>query len=417
MILKMMLIDEDDSVVSELYRLWNLQGESNIKIVADASSFEDAFRKYWENKPDIVLTEFQIGEETASEWMKRVREQTDQETEFVVLTSSTDFRHVKAAFESGADSYLLKPVLMDELLQTLRKLCRKMKEKRQTQHLLKNYYDDLPKLKKLFLKELAHGILTDGESIKEKSRQYQMPLQHEYYRILLFAFSEEMKSEAMVLLAKQISACMRLHANVSAHEFYPSENRFAVLLGYDEEKKEEFQLLLNDILNLFRSVVVPMENGEEVAVGISESFCDISDTALAYKQAKQALTARCFSAETIFRFYAETTINRQYDLPVRLAMDIVHNRYEQVLTVSKVADEVFVSDSYLMHIFKKNTGMTFHEYLTEYRIQTAIRLMKNKKYRLYEIGEKVGYHNSNSFRQAFKKVTGYSPKDYLNNEN
>ena len=60
--------------------------------------------------------------------------------------------------------------------------------------------------------------------------------------------------------------------------------------------------------------------------------------------------------------------------------------------------------------FQKHLNMTFNEYLTDYRIQTAIHLISNLDLHLYEVAEAVGYSDYKYFNQVFKRIVGVSPK-------
>jgi two-component system, response regulator YesN len=73
-----------------------------------------------------------------------------------------------------------------------------------------------------------------------------------------------------------------------------------------------------------------------------------------------------------------------------------------------------MSSSRLMHIFREDLGQTFNDCLTDYRIQVAKDLLRENKYRVYEICEKVGYSDVKYFSQVFKKVTGQSPREFIN---
>lgn len=86
--------------------------------------------------------------------------------------------------------------------------------------------------------------------------------------------------------------------------------------------------------------------------------------------------------------------------------------YSKPLSVSMVAEKLFINPNYLMRSFKKETGKTFGEYLLDYRIKIAIQLIESKKYKIYEVGAEVGYTDPNHFSKFFKKMTGHSPKHY-----
>ena len=65
-----------------------------------------------------------------------------------------------------------------------------------------------------------------------------------------------------------------------------------------------------------------------------------------------------------------------------------------------------------MHSFKQETGTTFNNGLTEYRICVARTMIKTGQYKLYEVSEAVGYKNPITFRKAFFKMTGSAPSQY-----
>ncbi|MCK9478964.1 MAG: response regulator [Firmicutes bacterium] len=91
---------------------------------------------------------------------------------------------------------------------------------------------------------------------------------------------------------------------------------------------------------------------------------------------------------------------------------IIARDYDQPLTVEQVAEELHISTYYLMHLFKDETGKTFNQCLTEYRIERAKHLMQAFNYKIYEIAELVGYKDATYFSYIFKKHTGMTPKQY-----
>ena len=51
-------------------------------------------------------------------------------------------------------------------------------------------------------------------------------------------------------------------------------------------------------------------------------------------------------------------------------------------------------------------------YIAQYRIHQAMELLKDCRYKVYEVAEMVGYRDVTYFGSTFKKVTGMSPSDY-----
>ncbi|MGN8644817.1 response regulator transcription factor [Gracilibacillus sp. HCP3S3_G5_1] len=91
----------------------------------------------------------------------------------------------------------------------------------------------------------------------------------------------------------------------------------------------------------------------------------------------------------------------------------VHHYYDQEITLTEIADMLYVNRNYLSQLFKKVTGETFVNYLNNYRITKAKELLREKRYMVYEVSEMVGYQNSTYFSQVFKAITGVSPSEYF----
>lgn len=98
---------------------------------------------------------------------------------------------------------------------------------------------------------------------------------------------------------------------------------------------------------------------------------------------------------------------------VTKAIEYVREHYaDSGLNVESVCKNLSVSTAYFSTVFKKETGKTFINYLTEYRMEQALDLLLNQDEKTYVIAEKVGYSDPNYFSYAFKKQFGMSPSKY-----
>ena len=92
---------------------------------------------------------------------------------------------------------------------------------------------------------------------------------------------------------------------------------------------------------------------------------------------------------------------------------VICDRYSDAgLSLDTVCSGLGVSNSYFSSIFKKEAGISFITYLTDYRMQQAVRLILETNEKSYEIAEHVGYEDANYFSYVFKRKYGMSPSKY-----
>lgn len=87
--------------------------------------------------------------------------------------------------------------------------------------------------------------------------------------------------------------------------------------------------------------------------------------------------------------------------------------YMDEISLNEMAEILNLSRSYLSTLFKKEMGISFTEYLIQFRLNRAIEILKFEKLPLNNIAEMVGYPDYTQFSKIFKKYKGVSPKHYL----
>lgn len=93
------------------------------------------------------------------------------------------------------------------------------------------------------------------------------------------------------------------------------------------------------------------------------------------------------------------------------------NLSEGTLSLSTVATHFFVNASYLSRVFKRQTGVTFVEYLTRMRLEKAVQYLKQTDKKVYEIAELVGISDAAYFGKCFKKYKGMTIHAYKKSKN
>ena len=91
---------------------------------------------------------------------------------------------------------------------------------------------------------------------------------------------------------------------------------------------------------------------------------------------------------------------------------LIEEKYSDNLTVSDIAEGVYLSPTYVRLLFKQETGETLFEYLTKVRIEKAKEMLRDPHYKFYEVCYAVGYSDPSHFSKLFKKITGRTPSAY-----
>ena len=113
------LLVDDHALVRQGVRAF-LETQSDIAVVAEAGSGEEAVRLAAEHAPDVALVDLIMPGMDGVEATRRLKARSPR-TYVVVLTSYHDDEHVFPAIQAGALSYILKEVGPNELGDAVRK--------------------------------------------------------------------------------------------------------------------------------------------------------------------------------------------------------------------------------------------------------------------------------------------------------
>jgi DNA-binding NarL/FixJ family response regulator len=117
--IKVLVVDDHPVVRHGLVAM--LRWEGDITIVGEAADGLEALRLITAEQPDVVLLDLRLPELNGVEVMRQTRSVAPQ-TRFLVLTTYDTDEYIGPALAAGAQGYLLKDALPDELLRAVRAL-------------------------------------------------------------------------------------------------------------------------------------------------------------------------------------------------------------------------------------------------------------------------------------------------------
>ncbi|OPJ65128.1 response regulator transcription factor [Clostridium oryzae] len=124
--LKVLIVDDEPLVREGLKNIipWE---DYNFSICGEGSDGRDGLNEIKQLKPDLVLIDIKMPGLPGIEVMRQAREQGYQ-CKFIILTGYSDFQYAKSSIELGVESYLLKPIDEDELIENVRKVAKQIEE-------------------------------------------------------------------------------------------------------------------------------------------------------------------------------------------------------------------------------------------------------------------------------------------------
>lgn len=100
---------------------------------------------------------------------------------------------------------------------------------------------------------------------------------------------------------------------------------------------------------------------------------------------------------------------------VQKAIAYIEEHVAEELSREDIAAHVYLNAAYLSRLFKKETGQSLTDYITELRISKVKPLLASTNEKISDIAVSVGFCNFSHFTKVFKKMTGMTPNEYRKN--
>lgn len=114
---------------------------------------------------------------------------------------------------------------------------------------------------------------------------------------------------------------------------------------------------------------------------------------------------------------AETEeVQNFYDRIILTIKNHIKEHYRDV-ELEDVARLVHMHPNYVSKLFKKQTGQNFSDYLLSVKMEKAVELLQDVRYRTFDVSALLGYSNVKNFTRRFKSYYGKSPRAFRTNGN
>lgn len=211
---------------------------------------------------------------------------------------------------------------------------------------------------------------------------------------------------------------------------FDEEEQKALMNAIKIEGKEAIKLTVERMIQRFQAAPLPMN---QYQIYMTELLSELFKVVRAYQLDRKLVFGEDFkgylhvqdfeSLEDLGKWLYEvcTAISNQIQrermdsaklLAEKSKQFVKENYSNSDVSVEMLCSYLHVSPAYFSTIFKRETGVNFITYLTDVRMEEAVRLLNTTDDKTYIISSKVGYTEPNYFSYVFKKHFGVSPSKY-----
>lgn len=101
---------------------------------------------------------------------------------------------------------------------------------------------------------------------------------------------------------------------------------------------------------------------------------------------------------------------------IKTMLQYIHDHYSEELNTAAIAGSALISASECLRCFRGTIGTTPIQYVKQYRIQQASRLLTTTKLKIIDIGTMCGFQEMSYFAKTFREIMGCTPKEYRKKE-
>lgn len=349
-------IVDDESLFRQFLKKVLPWDELGFNICWEARDGEDALNLIKTVPPHLMLVDITMPFIDGIELTKRLK-QDYPSINVILVTGHEEFEYARTALRLGVSDYLLKPFTADELKATIEKI----KEK---------------------LDKENNWIFSNVAS--DTSDNFYYP------RSFYDKFIIELR-----------------HLN---HEFIKKsiDDTFSTI--------ESNNLSSDYIYGICTSLIsLGLAYLSENNITIDQCFEKGYSPYNTLKQCKTLLEVTIFIKDffnSIISFKASNKPSKTKNLVDKTKKYIDENYANSDLCLDLICKHVYVNESYLRSLFKKEIGITITDYITQTRMNKAKELISKGNIRYSELSEAVGYNDASYFSKCFKKYFGVTPKEY-----
>jgi two-component system, response regulator YesN len=380
-----LLIVDDEEVIREGIKrtLTHRFPGCRIHLAAGPEEAADMLREY---PVQAVLTDILMPGMTGLELMALSRKRHPH-VKWVVISAYSEFSYAQEAVRLGAKDYLLKPIGKEALISMVEQLGEEVaRELALTQEAF------LLKQNRRFLREAvfqrwASGFDIGGLDIRPFMEEFPV------FQLIMIKMDNGKTVRLEHFIAENVLGELIDRSGSGFVTIHDGSSLLALVMF---KEGHSMQGLMEELRrHLAKYLRIPFQM---LHTGVLTDFHAVPEEVRSMRQAAAT--------------HSYTPCEGGSERAVEVGLQYINARYQEELSLEKVAAVVYLNPVYFSQLFKQKTGCGFKEYIIRLRLEQAKRMLQDTKLRLAEIAERVGYQDMRHFTQQFRKKFGQTPSRY-----
>lgn len=397
---QVLLCDDELSVTNFLKNSipWESLGIQNIFTASDG---QEALYLFEKNRIDLLITDIRMPRMDGLELLEAVREK-NPDTHCILLTAYGEFEYAKTAFRLGVDNYLLKPIHIGELTDTIENTVENMYLYRQNKEAL---------FRENILRRWLGGTIGEDELGERSNLLGDLNIyQFSYCASCMIKIDRTVSlsayTEQCTQMLSTVYDCLHVWDNHGYYVLITGGHSIDRLEVADALEETAGQLNIRDKIRIAVGTIV--DQSENLPLSYQSAMKQLSSSGSADHPFLQLVPDSSSVKSSI-----DTSIDYEKLSPIiQRSIDYIHNEYENGVSIKEFCAKHTITMAYLGYLFKKETNTFFNNYLNTYRLEKAIELLVQTQERVNTVAEKTGFTSTSYFITSFKKYTGMSPQKY-----
>ncbi|MCR5155813.1 MAG: response regulator [Butyrivibrio sp.] len=389
--MNVLLVDDDKFVIAALQK--GIDWESlGIRQVFTAYDIQKAQEILSESSIDLLLSDIDMPHGSGLDLLGIIREQGNR-IPTIFLTNYADFSYAKRALELRSFHYFLKPIDYPELTRIIKKA---LEESRQETGDLKEA------LSALWCDYLLTSRITDRAFIQDITKLLpSLDKNTSYISALIQIYGNTDRWEATGRIGRILESVLGAdYAEFGALLPYQSGEFLLLALIPVRDSKDGQQLIrpvISEALSMIRKeITLPVRillSGEKKIQELREAVESFESLlAMPYEEARGIVYVDEEASTNLIQY--------------------VDAHFTEDMSREHLSELFYFDQDYITRIFKKETGMSFKNYVIEKRLRLAKDLLLDTDEPINMISQKVGYDNYSYFTRLFKKSFGVTPVEF-----